>query len=166
MNLDKVVHVSIGEVKTGKDQDILMASLGSCVGVGFIWKRKNLFGLAHCLLPEAPADATNLDLIAGRYVSQAVPSLMKLMKIERKNRGEIDAVLAGGGNMTAPRNSNPNNLIGTLNVLAAEKYLKQVGIQVVAKELGGETGRKIYIFCETGEFEIRKISRIDSSKAG
>lgn len=166
MNLDKVVHVSIGEVKIGKDQDILMASLGSCVGIGFIWKRKNLFGLAHCLLPEAPADMAEAALISARYVSQAIPSLMKLMKIERKNRGEIDAVLAGGGNMTAPKNANPTNLIGTLNVNAAEKYLKEFGIQVVAKELGGETGRKIYIFCETAEFTIKKISRIDSSKAG
>jgi chemotaxis protein CheD len=166
MNMDKVVHVSIGEVKIGKDQDILMASLGSCVGIGFIWKRKNLFGLAHCLLPEAPLDGSEIDIISARFVSQAVPSLMKLMKIEKKNRGEIDAVLAGGGNMTAPKNANPNNLIGTLNVNAAEKYLKQIGIQVIAKELGGETGRKIYIFCETAEFTIKKISRIDSSKAG
>ncbi|MBC7464829.1 MAG: chemotaxis protein CheD [Bdellovibrio sp.] len=166
MNMDKVVHVSIGEVKVGKDEDILMASLGSCVGIGFIWKRKNLFGLAHCLLPEASLEEAELNLMTARYVSQAVPSLMKLMNIERKNRGEIDAVLAGGGNMTAPKNSDPTNLIGTLNANAAEKYLKQMGIQVVAKELGGETGRKIYLFCQTAEFTIKKISRIDSRKAG
>jgi chemotaxis protein CheD len=157
MNHTHFIHVSIGEVKTGTGEDVLMTSLGSCVGIAFIWQKKNLYGLAHCLLPEAPDKAS---IISARFVSQAVPSLLSLMEIDPRQHREISAVIAGGGNMTAPKDSDPKNLIGTLNAVAAEKYLMAAGIEVVHKDLGGDYGRKLYIYCSTGEFSIQPIPRI------
>ena len=34
------IHVNIAEVKIGKNGDILKATLGSCVGIAFLWKAK------------------------------------------------------------------------------------------------------------------------------
>jgi chemotaxis protein CheD len=157
INHTHFVHVSIGEVKVGSGEDILMTSLGSCVGIAFFWQRKNLYGLAHCLLPEAPDNAA---IISARFVSQAIPSLISLMDIDPRQRREISAVITGGGNMTAPRNSDPKNLIGTLNTEAAERYVKGAGIEIVHKDIGGEYGRKLYLYCNTGEYSIKPIPRI------
>ena len=159
---DLQVHVSIGEVKTGEGSQILKASLGSCVGIALLWKKRKLYGLAHCLLAEAPQESS---IITARYVSQALPSLMSLMKILPADHREIEAVLVGGGNMTAETHAPPEKLVGYLNGLAAEKYLKKFGFPIIHKDLGGEAGRKILVFCETGEFTVNLIPRISKRAA-
>lgn len=158
MNDPAHIHVSIGEVKVGRNKNILKASLGSCVGIGFLWKKKNLYGLAHCLLPETDVIG---NAVTARFVNQAIPSLVALMKIRTlEDCQEIEVVLAGGGNMTAPKDSQVSTLVGHLNVKAAEKILKEMHFKISHREVGGETGRKIWIFCETGEFRIDLIPRI------
>jgi chemotaxis protein CheD len=161
-----IVHVSIGEVKVGRGTDILKASLGSCVGIAFLWKRRGVHGLAHCLLPEAPPElAHKIGTISARFVSQAVPSLLALMRIAPEDRNEIDVVLVGGGNMTAPAEADATTLVGTLNSEAGVKYLKHFGMNLVHKDVGGEAGRKIWVYCETGEYKVEVIPRIGAVDA-
>lgn len=151
------IHVNIGELKIGEGSDTLVASLGSCVGIAFLWKKQKKFGLAHCLLPIAPVPS---QVLSARYVSDAVGSLMKLMGIEGRLKREVDAVVVGGGNMTAPKNTQYANLIGTQNAEAAEKFLGSAGIKIVHKDTGGESGRRITLVCETGEYVVKPIPRI------
>lgn len=155
---DRLIHVSIGEVKIGKGRDILRASLGSCVGIALLWPDRKIYGLAHCLLPEAPQGAGNG--IGGRFVTQAIPSLLALMKIREPDYSEIDAVIAGGGNMTAPIGAKTEELIGTLNTKIAETILRGLKIRIVHKEIGGETGRRVDVYCETGTYTVKEIPRI------
>src|SRR5579872_1204538 len=89
-------QVGMGEIKIGTGSDILHAILGSCVGIGFIWKNGNRCGLAHCLLPEAPMQICS---IGARYVSQAVPSLLLMMGIKEHDYPDIEVILAGGARM-------------------------------------------------------------------
>lgn len=151
------IHVSIGEVKTGQGLSVLKATLGSCVGIGFLWKRKGLFGLAHCLLAKAP---TNEHIISGRYVTQAIPSLLELMEITGRQRREIEAVLVGGGKMTMTGESEHTELVGVQNARAAEACLKANRIHLIHKDVGGHSGRKIRIHCATGEFTVDVIPRL------
>lgn len=148
------IHVNIGEVKIGRANDILKATLGSCVGIGFTWKEKGLFGLAHCLLPEC--QGTNY-VIGARYVTQAIPSLMLLMKIDSSESRKIEVVLAGGGNMMAQLSCQNLNNIGMQNIEAARKYLKAQGFQIKREDIGGMEGRQIFIDCTTGGIEILKL---------
>lgn len=157
----KEIHVSIGEVKLGKGTDILKSSLGSCVGIALFWKNKKRFALAHCLLAEATTQSFNID---ARYVSQAVPSLISLMQIKTiEDFKEIEAVIAGGGNMTAAKVTKDENLVGYLNIRATEKYLNKYGIKIIYRDVGGKNGRKIQIFCETAEYKIDIIPRINKA---
>ncbi|MBL7545341.1 MAG: chemotaxis protein CheD [Bdellovibrionaceae bacterium] len=159
MNGGDEVHVSIGEVKLGTGNDVLKSSLGSCVGIALLWKSKKRYALAHCLLSESPVSSLKIN---ARYVSQAVPSLIALMKIRStQDFSEVEAVLVGGSNMTAPLARDEKTLIGYQNVKAAEDYLKKYGIKVIYKDVGGDTGRKIRVFCETAEFKIDLIPRIE-----
>ena len=38
--MQKIFDVHIGEVKIAKNGEVLKAILGSCVGIGIIWKEK------------------------------------------------------------------------------------------------------------------------------
>lgn len=156
----KEINVHIGEVKIAKQGEVLKAILGSCVGIGLIWKSKNICGLAHCLLPEAEQQSF---IISGRFVNQAIPSMMVLMKIRPENINEIEAVIAGGGNMTSAIDTDPSELVGSANFKVAMAELKKFGIRLVYSESGGQEGRKIFINNADCTYRVEKIPRFGTA---
>lgn len=153
----KTVPVHIGEIKIAKNNETLTALLGSCVGIGILWKSHKIYGLAHCLLPVSPKITFN---IGGRFVNQAIPSLLALMKIKQENYAEIEAVVAGGGNMTNPNATSTCDLVGAQNYEAAITELKKLGIRITVNDVGGQIGRKITIQTHDGSVHVEKIPRI------
>jgi chemotaxis protein CheD len=147
----------IGEARVGWGRDLLRATLGSCVGIGLLWRARGRCALAHCLL----AEATTLTFEVGaRYVTQAVPSLIKLLKVPGDRYGELEAVVAGGAQMMGPESSAGTRSIGRANSETAIKCLEELGIRVVHVDVGGEAGRQISIDCESYEYRVRAISRL------
>ena len=147
-------HVKIGELKIARSPDILKATLGSCVGIAFLWKQKNRFGLAHCLLPEAPSPTYQ---IGARFVSQAIPSLLYMMKLKPADYAQLEVFLAGGGNMMDQlARSNPIH-VGIQNAESAKKILNQLGIGITKTSLGGERAHQIVVDCSTGHVEMKTI---------
>lgn len=157
MNKRNEIHVNIGEVKLGKSGDILKATLGSCLGLAFLWREQNLFGLAHCLLPQR--EGTSFEITA-KYVSQAIPSLIALMKIKEEDRPKIEVVLAGGGNLMFQLMQQNTNQIGLQNIETAKNVLKAQGFRIKREDVGGQEGRQIFIDCTSGEVEIVKLQEI------
>ena len=155
-NLAERWQVGMGELKIGADDDQLRAVLGSCVGIGFLWKKGGCCGLAHCLLPEAPEPLAD---IGARYVSQAVPSLLRAMGACQADYADITVILAGGASMFQ---TNSEHLqIGRRNVEAAQKYLRQCGLNVCVSELGGHCGRQMLIDCADQSYCITPISTLE-----
>lgn len=153
----KTLNAHIGEVKIAKHGETLKAILGSCVGIGVIWRSKGICGLAHCLLPESPVPTFS---IGGRFVNQAIPSLIALMKIKPEDYSEIEVVIAGGGNMTSPDAKDSSILVGANNFRVAEREISKLGLRIVHKECGGEEGRKIFIYATDFTFKVEKIPRL------
>lgn len=158
---DQRRQVGMGQLMVGAHDEQLHAVLGSCVGIAFIWKKGGRCALAHCLLPESPEAGGNdgafgdVGNFSARYVSQAVPSLLRLMGARSSDYADIDVVLAGGASMF---NSHSGRLqVGQQNVAAARKYLMQSGLQVRHSELGGKCGRQILIDCADQSFSISNI---------
>lgn len=155
--MKKEINVHIGEVKIAKNGETLKTILGSCVGIGFIWKKNSMSGLAHCLLAESP---TKTFSIGGRFVDQAIPSLIALMKIRPEDLSDIEVIVAGGGNMTQPGAKNIDALVGSNNFTVALRELKKLGIKPICIDRAEEEGRKIVINSADGTFEIEPIPRI------
>ncbi len=156
----KDINVLIGDVKKGAKGNKLHAILGSCIGIAFICKHNNQSGLAHCLLPNAPKTDFTIN---GKYVDQAIHSLLALMKIRREDYNHVQAVIAGGGNMTKPNSNSSDELVGDMNVESAVHCLKNLGIKIIHQETGGSNGRKISVDCTTGSFNICTIPRIQNT---
>lgn len=154
-------QVGMGQLWVGAHDEQLHAVLGSCVGIGFIWKKGGRCALAHCLLPESPEAGCyegafgDVGNFAARYVSQAVPSLLRLMGVRSSDYPDIDVVLAGGASMFNSRSGRLQ--VGQQNVAAARKYLTLSGLQVGYSELGGKCGRQILIDCADQSFSITNI---------
>jgi chemotaxis protein CheD len=146
-------HVGIGEMKIGGSSEQLKALLGSCVGIAFLWKKRSRCGLAHCLLPEAAVPQWEPG---ARYVSHAVPSLLRLMGASAADYADIVVVVAGGGMMLDACSSRFQ--IGQQNADAAHKYLRQYGLTVLECRVGGKTGRTLAVDCATCSYQIEDIT--------
>lgn len=134
------INVDIGETKVGKSGDMLSATLGSCVGIAFIWKEKGIFGLAHCLIPEGSESASYPDT---KYIDQAIPSLMALLKIRSEDTKNIEVYVAGAA-------SKPQSNASVQNSDAAKNYLRMNGFKIKEQDLGGRDGRQMFVDCTSG----------------
>ncbi|WP_416369950.1 chemotaxis protein CheD [Tritonibacter mobilis] len=175
--MDKVevseLHVRIGQVKIGSPGQVLTAILGSCVGIGFFFPQRQIYGLAHCLLSQsssqpvassaAQTGRTREDgqLVGnGRHVDKAIESLLKMMDIQDEERRQLRVVLAGGANMSMPFDTPPSQLVGSVNAKFARQAIRSAGLRLLGDDLGGLNGRRISINCDSGEYDIQQIPRL------
>jgi chemotaxis protein CheD len=146
------LQVAMGQLKLGIRTEQLQALLGSCVGIGLIWKKRGRCALAHCLLPECPQMA---DEFGARYVNQAVPSLLRLIGATEADYADIEVIVAGGATML---NSCSSRLqIGQQNAEAARKHLRKYGLNVTYCRIGGKCGRTMTIDCATCTYSVQEI---------
>lgn len=131
--------------------------MGSCVGIAFYWPEKRSGALAHCLLPDAPEPSTQIN---ARYVSQAIPSLMALLKIREADIAQIRVCVAGGANMMPQQPRAGGYEVGARNIETALSLLSEKGFQVRRVEVGGEKGRQIQIDCDSGEFTVKELAKL------
>ena len=145
-------QVGIGQLKIGCNGQ-LQAVLGSCIGIAFLWRKGGRCGLAHCLLPEPPASPAAAEERGARYVSQAVPSLLRQIGACQADYPDIDVVLVGGASMFGSSRLH----VGLDNAAAARKYLGQCGLRVLYCELGGKRGRQLLVDCERHSYSIKEL---------
>ena len=149
-------HVRIGQIKTGNSGEILKTVLGSCVAIVLIWKRKQRYAMAHCLLPFPNLDRADH---AARYVDQTIPRMLQLMEASVSDVSEIEAVVAGGGHMMDDGKTYTKFIVGDENLKMAKTCLNKHHIKIIAFESGGDQGTSIQLDCDTGHFEIRKLPK-------
>lgn len=147
------ISVGLGEIKiTNNPEDVLVAfGLGSCVGVGMFDPTIHLGGLLHAVLPLA----NGKEPLSGKYADTGIQLLLDMMLKSGAVQSRLIVRMAGGANMlTAPGLSNTFD-IGTRNVDAARKVLKQLNLRVQGEEIGGQIGRTVRLYTTDGRMTIR-----------
>ena len=152
-SLNQMSYVLSGQMEIGQGEQVLTALLGSCVGIGMIWRRQRRCGLAHCFLPEG-VDAGESS---ARYVSAAIPALLAKLGVRREQYEEVDVIVAGGARMLNLRSA--DGTVGTRNIEAARTQLLDRGLQVMFQDVGGSHGRRLSIDCDRQTFSVVRIVR-------
>lgn len=153
MNDDQTCHVWSGELRVGQGTQVLTALLGSCVGIGMIWRSRRRCGLAHCFLPASDGP----DCMYGaRYVNLAVPSLLQALGVREENYAEVEVIVAGGARMISALYA--SEAVGRRNVAAAQECLNSRGLRVAYADVGGSLGRRLTIDCEQQSYSVTKIA--------
>ncbi len=160
MTPEDELHAQIGQVKIGRDGQALHALLGSCVGIGFLFPERGVYGLAHCLLSKSPDVPRE---IGARHVDQAIYSLFKLMELAAHDARKVQVILAGGSNMTMPTVTTQSRLVGAINAEFAKKKLIEHKLNIIHEDLGGTKARKVVIDCTRGEFAIKHIPKLGAA---
>ncbi|RZA08135.1 MAG: hypothetical protein EOP11_05715 [Proteobacteria bacterium] len=147
-------HVKIGELKRGRHGESLRTTLGSCLGIAILWPAEGRFALAHCLLGHAPPEAGHAG---AKYVSHAIPNLLRLLRARPEDFGALKIVVAGGASMMGK--IAPARAVGAANIKAAEALLVTFKPGQVHWDVGGDQATEIAIDCSTGNFQIRRVAK-------
>lgn len=135
-----------GKLAAFKEETVISTLLGSCVAVALHDPVTKVGGLNHYLLPElGPGDVGN-----PRYGTSAIDMLLEEMLRLGASMDRIQAKVYGGGNVIAV--SMVGESIGRRNIEVAEQVLRNKGIRIIEKNVGGESGRTLKV--NTTTFDV------------
>lgn len=142
--------VPIGQWAVRNDDCRVQTLLGSCVGVVLFDRQARIGGLAHIVLPSSRGDLSHPGKYADTAISAMLADFRKLGS--PANRQRLWAKLAGGASMFR---TGPSGNIGQANIDAVERTLAALGIPVLARDVGGDAGRKLTLILPTGVIMIK-----------
>lgn len=144
--------IRMGELAVASDAEELRTLLGSCIGLALYDRRRKLGGLSHIVLPHARGQTDR----PGKFADTAIPALIK--ELQKMGGGELklSAKMAGGASMfTTTVAAN----IGRQNIEACERLLDEFGIPIVARDCGGEQGRRMTLNTANGKVMIEIVGQ-------
>ena len=146
----EIVSVAIGRWAVAAAPAQIRTLLGSCAGVILYDRVARIGGVAHVVLPDSRGAADH----PGKFADTAIPGLITDLerKLGRTSRGRLTAKVAGGASMFQ---TSASTNIGRMNHDAVESILAGLGIPVVARDIGGDTGRRLTFDTLSGIVSIR-----------
>lgn len=156
--MSEIIKVGMADLKICKSPDgITTLGLGSCVGVAIRDKGSKIGGLAHVMLPDSTAIHNNSNI--AKFADTGIAELVRLMEQAGAKRSRMVAKIAGGAQMFSFQNKSDLVRVGSKNVEASKKKLKELNIPILAEDTGESYGRTVVFFPETGDFVIRAVGR-------
>lgn len=150
--IQNIQTVGMGQICSARGPSRLKAVLGSCVGVAILHPRFPTGVMAHVVLPEASGRTGS----PGKFADTAVPHMIDLLNTMGVPRAGRVAKITGGARMFAA--SGPMQ-VGDNNVEAVTRALSAAGIRVIAKDVGGTSGRRVTFDCSNGEMLIEAVGK-------
>jgi len=154
--MDKILNVSLAEVKTARKPYILAtSSLGSCVAVILYDESKGVGSMAHIMLPDINLAKAKDN--RAKFANTAVEVMLKEMLGQGAAKSRIKAKIVGGANMFPTVNQGNQVHIGLRNVAAVKNELKRKKIMLIAEDTEGNYSRSVKFFIETKVVRIKNL---------
>lgn len=135
------VPVMVGELYVTDGDEHLATVLGSCVATCVRDRATGVGGMCHMLLPETVG-----------FVPRLVGAMVEEVLAYGGHRDDLEVKLFGGGRVIVATSD-----IGALNVAAVRAYLFQLGLTVVAEDVGGPVARRLRYHPLTGHTLIQRL---------
>ncbi|MDY7228299.1 GAF domain-containing protein [Hyalangium rubrum] len=146
------VFLHPGEIFVSRNPSEVTTILGSCVAVCLWDPHLHIGGLNHFLLPSAPGASG----AAGRFGDTAIPALVSELERLGSQRQHLRAKVFGGAAVGGIAPGGKAGL-GQRNAELARQLLGELGISLVAEDLGGTTGRKLRFRTDDGSALVKKL---------
>lgn len=152
---ERIVSVADWAVDAG-DAVLITLGLGSCVAIALYDEQARAGGLAHVLLPSQTLSGDRTR--PAKFPETAVPFLVDRAVECGASARRLRARIVGGASMFAAAGPPGVAGIGGRNVQAVTEMLGRAGIPLVAHDTGGDHGRSVYLFLESGRLEVRSYA--------
>lgn len=150
--------VGIAEVQVSKGPAFYSClGLGSCIAVAMIDPGNDVSGMVHIMLPKNLANRHSDK--PGKFADTGIVALVESMEALGADRQSLRVAYAGGAQVFKfSQSAHDHKLeVGSRNAQAVESALTQLGLQPVASDLGGSTGRSVHFCSVTGNIMVRTV---------
>ena len=148
-----LINIGIADMAVSASPNILRTILGSCVGICIYDPESKIGGMSHIMLPTSSKPANNLK----KYADTAIPFMIDEMIKLGSDKARMVVKLAGGATMFKHTENSMVGDIGQNNIVMAREVLSKFNIPILSEDVGGDHGRTIDFYLETGELKIKKI---------
>lgn len=156
--MGEMIRVGMADLNICSAPDaITTLGLGSCVGIVLYDPYNKMAGLVHIMLPDSTKIRKNEN--AAKFADTGIDALIKKMSMQGANQFNFVAKIAGGAQMFDFSSTNELLRIGDRNVEATKLKLKELGIKIIAEDVGESYGRTIEFYPETGELLIKAVGK-------
>ena len=151
-----LIKVGMADLNTTNSPGVLTTlGLGSCVGICLYDTSTKISGMVHIMLPSSLQIKNNSNV--AKFADTGVVKLLEdMIKIGAK-RSKVVSKIAGGSQMFNFNDTSDVMRIGSRNVTASKDILKQLGIPLIAEDTGGNYGRTIELYSDTGILLVKTI---------
>lgn len=154
--MNNLIKVGMADLKVTSSPNVLSTlGLGSCIGICLYDPTSKVTGLAHIMLPSSKAIRNNENV--AKFADTAIIKLIDDMGKIGANRRRLVAKIAGGAQMFSFSTSNDTMKIGLRNAEAVRTALGELRIPIKADDTGGNYGRTIEFYSNTGVLLIKTI---------
>ncbi len=137
--------------------DVLVAyGLGSCVAICMYDSVARVGGILHALLPTAVSER-QAHSRPTKYVDQGIPLFIHALLDLGAHRRRMVVYLCGGADMLTSTGFENSLNIGRRNIQAATSVLRAQGLRIHARATGGDVGRTLRLYMETGHVTIKTM---------
>lgn len=157
--LKRYVHeIYSGGYSATKELKIVFSTiLGSCISVCLKDRVNGIAGINHFMLPGKPRTGNKMPNGDARYGGNSmellIASMLKIGAVE----SALEAKVFGGGHLYERA---LNNIAG-MNINFITAYLKTRKVPVLASNMGGRHGRKLYFFPDTFDVYVKQINMME-----
>lgn len=154
-----VYEIFAGDFHSTKEKNVVLTTLlGSCISACIKCKETGVVGINHFMLPSSIKIEEMIFNEDARYGIHAMELMINSMMKLGAKRNSMVAKVFGGGKVLDTTLSN----VSKSNIEFVLAYLNMEEIPIIAKDVGGNYGRKIYLFPDTFTIYMKKINH-DSS---
>jgi chemotaxis protein CheD len=146
------VYLLPGQIHASAEPCQISTILGSCVAVCLFDPTRLAGGMNHFLLPSSRKGEPE----SMRFGDTATVVLLETLLALGCRLENITAKIFGGSALFRGKDRYPDSL-GAKNVAAAIRLMENAGIQIVARETGGDHGRKVVFDTDDGVAWSRRV---------
>ena len=149
--------VGMAELKTAGPGEVLVTlGLGSCVVIAIYEAERKLGSLTHIMLPRKSSGRRREGENMNKYADIAIPAAILALEDMGAERATMTAKIAGGSCMFDLAGEGQGD-IGRRNVEAVKNILKSCDMPLVGEDTGGNRGRSVEFWIDSGALLVRTI---------
>jgi chemotaxis protein CheD len=154
---NKSIVIGMGEIAVSGSPSVVLTciGLGSCIAVCAYDKVAKIGGMIHIVLPQHHGDTIN-DYT--KFADTGVPLLIQEVIRQGGDKRRMVVKIAGGAQMTIAPGLKDTFKTGERNLVQVLTTLEQLGLGLKAAEVGGNLGRTVKLYIDTGIFTVKTVN--------
>jgi len=169
------VDLKAGKLCIVEKPTVVWTILGSCVALVFHHKKSKMSAICHAQLPEEQHPEYKCSIACPtkclsetpesnrfKYVACSARYMLESFLNKGISKNAIEVKLFGGANVLNTKGG--RETVGEQNIRVAMGFIAKNRLNLVGKDIGGELGRTMYFYSDTGEVLLRTHKKSLHSK--